>query len=44
MFMCKKNFRCIDKKYLCDGANDCIDNTDEDASEGGVCGKSSTSS
>lgn len=36
-FQCKRNSRCIDKKYLCDSDNDCKDGSDEDAGPDGPC-------
>lgn len=34
-FSCKTNYRCIPTWAVCDGSNDCIDNTDEQNC--GVC-------
>ena len=31
--------RCIARRYLCDGDNDCVDHSDEDTSPGAVCGE-----
>jgi low-density lipoprotein receptor-related protein 1 (alpha-2-macroglobulin receptor) len=36
-FQCLKNLKCIEKKYLCDGDDDCKDGSDENADPGGVC-------
>ncbi|KAF2366806.1 Low-density lipoprotein (LDL) receptor class A repeat [Trinorchestia longiramus] len=36
-FQCERDLRCIDRRFLCDGDNDCLDHSDEDASPGAVC-------
>uniref|UniRef100_A0A6A7FMH6 Prolow-density lipoprotein receptor-related protein 1-like n=4 Tax=Hirondellea gigas TaxID=1518452 RepID=A0A6A7FMH6_9CRUS len=36
-FQCVRDLRCIDRRFVCDGDNDCLDHSDEDASPGAVC-------
>ncbi len=38
-FECARNKRCIDKKYLCDGDDDCGEGSDEDNRPGAICRK-----
>lgn len=38
-FECRDTAQCIDKRHVCDGEQDCYDNSDEDSTPGGVCGK-----
>ncbi|VDP10866.1 unnamed protein product [Soboliphyme baturini] len=36
-FECRRNYRCIDEKYVCDSDDDCKDGSDEDNSIDGPC-------